>query len=180
MPAGKYLYRVLRDDENPEVGLTARNPEAKDAKVSSHVNGLKKSPYISTTASKEAVEAFYWLAIKYRQKKNKKNSQERIKVVKIDKEKLMKGKDVEIFDLSDEKVRDKYLAGNQKLKNYAKKYEEVLVKGFIPADCITVVNLTDLTELTDDKASSEGYDANDYTPDYEGELVAEASKLKLK
>lgn len=175
MPADKYLYRLLREDEDPSKGLSARNPEAKDAKISSHVNGLKKSPYISTTATKQAIQAYYWLAVK----KNKKTQkQKKFTVVKIDKDKLLKeNKDVEVFDLSDKATRDKYLAGNKKLQNYAAKYEEVLIQGFVPANCITD---EDANALSDSESSSGGYEESDYTPDETESLVSGASKLTLK
>ncbi|XP_053399876.1 uncharacterized protein LOC123557582 isoform X2 [Mercenaria mercenaria] len=161
MPAGKRLYRVLRDDEDPSKGLTARNPEATDAKVSSHVNGLKKSPFISTTASKQAIEAFYWLAIKRYKKSNKSKTEKRFTVVQIDKEKLLEeNKNVEVIDLSDDTIRKKYLSG--KVLNYARKYEEVLVKGFVPAEYIKVL---DVEAMSDSESVSEGFDESDYTMD---------------
>ncbi|XP_053399852.1 uncharacterized protein LOC128546192 [Mercenaria mercenaria] len=161
MPAGKRLYRVLRDDEDPSKGLTARNPEATDAKVSSHVNGLKKSPFISTTASKQAIEAFYWLAIKRYKKSNKSKTEKKFTVVQIDKEKLLEeNKNVEVIDLSDDTVRKKYLSG--KVLNYARKYEEVLVKGFVPAKYVKVL---DVEAMSDSESVSEGFDESDYTMD---------------
>ena len=182
MPAGKYLYRLLREDEDPSNGLSARNPEAKDAKISSHVNGLKESPYISTTATKQAIQAYYWLAEKKNEKKNEEKNekketqkQKKFTVVKIDKDKLLKeNKGVEVFDLSDEATRDKYLAGNNKLQNYAAKYEEVLIQGFVPANCITVEAANALFD------SAGGYEESDYTPDEIESLVSGASKLTLK
>lgn len=175
MPAGKYLYRLLREDEDPSLGLSARNPEAKDAKISSHVNGLKQSPYISTTATKQAIQAYEWLA----RKRNKKTQkQKKFTVVKIDKDKLLKENEgVEVFDLSDKATREKYLAGNKKLKNYAAKYEEVLIKGFVPANCITVV---DVSALSDAESSSLGYEESDYTEDEVESVVSGTSKLTLK
>lgn len=176
MPAGRYLYRLLREDEDPKKGLSARNPEVTNAKVSSHINGLKKSPYISTTASKNAVEAFYWLALKKNEKK--KIKQTRFTIVRIDKDKLLKDcKSVEIIDLSDKSVRDEYLAGNKKLQNYAAKYEEVLIKGFVPAEYVTTI---DINALSDSESSSGGYEESDYTPDEVEELVAGAGQLQLK
>lgn len=176
MPAGKYLYRVLTDDEDPSKGLSARDPSNTTAKVSSHVNGLKKSPYISTTASKHAAQAFYWLAVKKWDKKYKTNGQKTFTIVEIDKNKLIKENgNVEVVDLSDKTVRDNYLEGNKKLQNYAAKYEEVLVKGFIPANCIKEIHLD---TLTDTESSSKGYTEDDYTVDTDG-LVAEAAAMKL-
>nr|BAF03560.1 clam ADP-ribosylating protein CARP-1 [Meretrix lamarckii] len=179
MPAGKYLYRVLRDDEDPSKGLSARNPGATTAKVSSHVNGLKRSPYISTTASKHAAQAFYWLSVKKWAKKNKKereDPQKTFKIVEIDKDTLIKeNKSVEVIDLSDKSVRDEYLKGNKKLQNYAAKYEEVLVKGFIPANCVKEIHLA---ALTDTESSSEGYKENDYDVDTD-DLVAGAAGMTL-
>ena len=83
MPAGKVLYRLLREDEDPSKGLSARNPEAKDAKISSHVNGLKVSPYISTTATIKGIRGFRWLAMTKNKKIQKPKKRKEPIVVKI-------------------------------------------------------------------------------------------------
>ena len=91
-----------------------------------------------------------------------------------------------MFDLSDAGNREKYLAGNKKLQNYAAKYAEVLITGYVPADCIEVV---DVNALSDSESHSEGYEQSDYTADDEDSdytpddiesLESGASKITIK
>ena len=112
---GPFLYRVLRPEENPNIGLIAKNRHAGKT-VLSHVNcGSRKnygSQFISTTASLEV--ALFW------QTKTPK-----LKIAVIDRDLLPK--DTTVIDLTVEANRDRYL-GNAVCKNFAKASEEILLE----------------------------------------------------
>ncbi|XP_063420624.1 uncharacterized protein LOC134705840 [Mytilus trossulus] len=174
MPMQDYIYRVLRDDENTAEGLKARNPEA-NITPSSHIAGKKVSQYISTTATLEAAKTFLGLA-KDRNKK-KKIAQKTYRIVQINVKKLT---NVKIIDLSDPAVLDKYIPKdpenpkyNSMFRNWAKKYEEVLVAGTIPAKCIETIL---------DEVASDNYDPSDYSEseDLVSSLSDDMSALSVK
>lgn len=122
------LYRLLRDDENFHLGLSAKDPNS-NVTVFNHVaygsNGLNNSKYISTCGSLEAVRRFAsksWYGGK---------------IVSINTD-LAPG--VEVIDLRDLSVRQIYIPPNaldiDKFNNFANAFEEVLLVGNIPANCI--------------------------------------------
>lgn len=174
MPMQDYIYRVLRDDENTAEGLKARNPK-QNITPRSHIAGKKDSQYISTTATLGAAKTFLGLA-KDRDKK-KKITQKTYRIVKINVKKLT---NVKIIDLSDPAVLDKYIPKDPKkpkynsmFRNWAKKYEEVLVAGTIPANCI---------ETIEDEVASDNYDPSDYSEseDLVSSLSDDMSALSVK
>lgn len=200
---GDYLYRLLRDDEDPDEGIKARKPEAVNVSVLSHVHGKKDSPYISTTATITAMHAYIKLSII---KKNKKKAKleavhvpqepqsgmpysvfigassppkPEFQVIQINREELEKFQGVEIIDLSLAENRDKHLNESPRAKNYAAKYAEVLVRGFIPADLIEVMNY--ITPLLDADFDQRGYKISDYSngSDDTEELTELTSGLSL-
>ncbi|XP_060602684.1 uncharacterized protein LOC132755782 [Ruditapes philippinarum] len=179
MSSGKYLYRILRDDEESLTGLSARNPEMTNVTVSAHVNGLKKSPNISTSASKKALRAYanFRMAVQNSQREQQNNGpavkDEHFTAVEINKDQLImdKGKEIQIFDLSRDEERDKYLTDGQ--KQFAAKYEEVLIMGFVPAEYVKVI---DVKVMSDDE-----FIQYSNKTDFETELIAgNACQLNVK
>ena len=126
------LWRILRPDEDPKVGLVAKDPQACKT-VISHVNcGSRegyKSQYISTTAS-------YDVALRYKAKGEEKGLTG-LRIAEIDLEDLPETCKLEIVDLTTEENRDKYL-GNAVCKNFAKASCEVLLKCNVPIPCHVV------------------------------------------
>ena len=122
----KPLWRILRPDEDPKVGLVAKDPQACKT-VISHVNcGSRegyKSQYISTTAS-------YDVALRYKAKGEEKGLTG-LRIAEIDLDDLPETCKLEIVDLTTEENRDKYL-GNAVCKNFAKASCEVLLKCNVP------------------------------------------------
>ena len=123
----RYVYRLLNDLDDPSDGLTAKDPFA-DEDVDFHVafgsrSGFE-SQFISTTASYDAVYVF---ALKTYKKY--------VRIVKIDLKKLRDRSDVTVIDLTDEDIRDDHIE-SQRAENFARKSEEVLIVGYIPASCI--------------------------------------------
>lgn len=120
-----YVYRVIRDDENPTQGLFAKNPD-RGMTIEGHVSSGSRnngSQYISTTTD-------YNIA--------KENSvRDNCRIVKIDLNKL--SDNVNIYDLSTDDGRNNYLKGVT-AKNFAKASSEVLLEGYIPADALTLVD----------------------------------------
>ncbi|CAG2221061.1 unnamed protein product [Mytilus edulis] len=174
MPLPAYIYRVLRDDENTAEGLKARNPEA-NITPSSHIAGKRVSQYISTTANLEAATRFLGLA-KDRSKK-KRIIQKTSRIVKINVKRL---KNVKIIDLSDPAVLDEHIPKDPKrpkynsmFRNWATRYEEVLIEGPIPPECI---------ETIEDEVASDNYDPSDYSEneDSVSSLSDDMSALSVK
>lgn len=119
-----YVYRVIRADENPNLGLRAKNPK-RDMSVEGHiVSGSRNygSQYISTTTD-------YNIAKEWAGRDN-------CKIVKIDLNKIPDN--VNIYDLSTENGRNTYLKGIT-VKNFANATKEVLIEGEIPSFAIDVV-----------------------------------------
>lgn len=123
------LYRLLRIDENPSAGLKAKNPTS-SVRVNEHVtNGssfnANPSRYISCCKSLEAVRRFA-------------NNQQRI--VKID----LDGNNPtihSIIDLTDLATLNNYIPmSNDKGRNFANAFQEVLIEGYIPPECISEVS----------------------------------------
>lgn len=119
-----YVYRVIRSDENPKLGLKAKNPE-RNMSVEGHiVSGSRNygSQYISTTTD-------YNIAKDWAAKDN-------CRIVKIDLNKIPEN--VNIYDLSTDEGRNIFLKGIS-AKNFAKASKEVLLEGEIPSLAIEVV-----------------------------------------
>ena len=128
----KPLWRILRPDEDPKVGLVAKDPQACKT-VLSHVNcGSRKgykSQFISTTAS-------YNVALHYKAKGEEKGLTG-LRIAEIYLDYLPATCKLEIVDLTTEENRYKYL-GNAVCKNFAKASCEVLLKCNVPIPCHVV------------------------------------------
>ena len=128
----KPLWRILRPDEDPKVGLVAKDPQACKT-VISHVNcGSRegyKSQYISTTAS-------YDVALRYKAKGEEKGLTG-LRIAEIYLDELPETCKLEIVDLTTEENLDKYL-GNAVCKNFAKASREVLLTCNVPIPCHVV------------------------------------------
>lgn len=121
-----YVYRVLRPEENPKLGLFAKNPE-RNITIEGHVlNGSKPnfhgSQYISTTTDYNVAKAYA--------------QQDGSRIVKIDLNKVPDT--VNIYDLSTKVGQDVYLKGITS-KNWANSSKEVLLEGTIPPEALTII-----------------------------------------
>lgn len=116
-----YVYRVIRPDEDPTIGIAAKNPSASET-IARHVRyGSKRwfrSQYISTTRSLDV--AINWWAKKPGNR-----------IVRIDVRKVYN----RVVDLSTEIGRRLYLE-NQIQRNFAKAFQEVIVEFYIPPAAI--------------------------------------------
>ncbi|XP_068741737.1 uncharacterized protein [Montipora capricornis] len=125
----KTLFRLLRPDENPLVGIVAKNPLATKT-VLSHVNCGGRhnyaSQYISATTSLAVAE--HYKAVKEKQ------GLTGLRIAEIDLDALPKSCPLDIVDLTSKENRDKYL-GNAVCKNFAKASWEVLLKCDVPIPC---------------------------------------------
>ncbi len=117
--SGNILYRVVRDDENIIGGIVAKNPEATYTLDQFVRNGTRmQTQYIATTRSYAVAKA--WAA------------KGGFRIVAIDATKI----EGTIIDLTKAAMREETLE-NPIARNYAKKSEEVIIKGKIPAKAIT-------------------------------------------
>ncbi|XP_061174819.1 uncharacterized protein LOC133183965 [Saccostrea echinata] len=118
-------YRLLRPDEDPNKGLFAKRPYSDAVSVEDHVtSGSKKgqaSRYISCCKTLDAVKDF---AKKSRNKR----------IVKI----TNKNGSFKAIDLTDLFNQMKYFPSNQKAKNYANRFQEVLILDFVPPECLAL------------------------------------------
>ena len=124
----EYLYRVLRNDEDTSNGIRAQNPNANKTIEEYVLNGSKyryTSQYISTTASSHAAEDFA------RKGYNYVPGSRRIAVINTGRI----GSSVEYTDLTDPNVLYEEIE-DEKAHNFARKFEEVIIKGVIPAESI--------------------------------------------
>ena len=120
---GGKVYRVIRPDENPAQGLTAKNPSATYTPEGHILNGSKskfKSQYISTTTDINIARE--WA------------NQTGNRIVEIDLSQVS-GR---VIDLSTDVGRNTYLKGAT-AKGFAKGSLEVLIEGFIPPEAIKLV-----------------------------------------
>jgi RHS repeat-associated protein len=112
----QYVYRALQVGENPNNGLSARLADAGD-KISSHVNGLKNSQWISTSRSG---------TITFNKWYTPGNGFVQIDLTKVESE---------IVDISNG------IPGmeNTRPSNWARAFQEVLIKNYIPPDAIKIM-----------------------------------------
>ncbi len=121
---GNFVYRLLRDDENPAAGIVAKRPGFQYPKgINTHVlHGSRKwfkgDKWISTARDPKALLP---------------HAKPNQRLVRID---LDKASNTKITDLSDAGVRESVLTGDR-AKGYAKASTEVLVEGTIPPDAIS-------------------------------------------
>lgn len=128
-----YVYRLLRPDESYEDDIEAKDTNSNTSVFEHVVYGSQmgqESRYISTCGSLEALMDF------------ESKSGDPGDKIKIDINNLPDN--VEIIDLRDYFERMKYIEGDdedeiRKFNNFANKFEEVLIAGYIPASCIQLV-----------------------------------------
>jgi hypothetical protein len=117
------VYRVLRPDENPAIGLFPKNPNAR-ASLRYHVRyGSRpgvQTQFISTT--KSLAKAREWAR------------QTGARIVAIDLEKVARS-GARIYDLTKKSVANKYLR-DLPARNLAKGMQEVVIRGSIPKEAI--------------------------------------------
>lgn len=117
----RFLYRVIRPDENPAKGLFPRNPNATYLPEGHIVNGsrrdFKGSQYISTTTDPRVAE-------KWAEKTGN-------RIVEIQRDRVQGT----IIDLSTDRGRSAHLRGTT-ARNFARSSSEVLIDGMVPAQAI--------------------------------------------
>ncbi|KAK3106226.1 hypothetical protein FSP39_017484 [Pinctada imbricata] len=126
----KFVYRLLNEMEMPEHGLRAKNPSA-CVSIQEHVekgSWGRPSQFISTAASLHAVKQFATRSVSPRKR-----------IVKIDLRKVEESSEAAVFDLTSKENRENYLT-SEKAQNFARKFQEVLIRGYVPADCIEVIS----------------------------------------
>ena len=125
-----YLYRLLKPDEwNARTnGIVAQCPEA-NVSVLQHVayGSHSNSQYISTSASWGGILEFARHSTVFPKK-----------VAQINRARFI---NVEVIDLTDPHVRGMHLGGDSRAYNFAKKFEEILIVGYIPPDYVTAINV---------------------------------------
>lgn len=123
----KILYRLLRADEDPAKGLTAKDPNS-DVTVDFHVsygsNG-SDSRYISCSKTLEGITEFASHSTTFPRR-----------IVRI--ELNENDPDINIIDLTNYYKRIQHVF-TQRGINFARKFDEVLVEGRIRAECITLI-----------------------------------------
>lgn len=138
-PKENIVYRVIREDEDPDKGIFAKAPEREEITIAGHVNngsrpGFKGSKYISTTKS-------FQVAFENATKNiNDGNSSQDLRIIQIDLNKVTN----KYYDLTDPETQDKYLVSKagkpwQRVRNYANKSQELLIEYSIPKEAITLL-----------------------------------------
>jgi len=118
--AADIVYRVIRNDENPALGLFAKNPSATYSPEAHIINGSRPgwaSQYISTT--RDPVIAQFWA------------DKDGCRIVAIDLNKV----NGTVYDFSSRMTRNTWLQGNT-ARNFAGSSREVLIEGSVPAHAI--------------------------------------------
>ena len=127
----EYAFRLLNEKEDPSKELKAKNPRA-EVDVATHVGSGsspgKKSQFISASTTYHAIRYF-----------TERSYRDHVTVVKIDLRKLRETADVKIIDLNDISTRMQYLESGSKAWNFANRFHEILIVGFVPPECIQVV-----------------------------------------
>ena len=135
VPKSRVVYRLLRWDEQSANGINAKDPDSKVSVFHHVIRGScadQNSRYISTCGSLNAVNDF----------KSKSKAPGDIVAIQLDK--LYQD---QIIDLRNPWIRHKCAVPNdiieekfkRKFENYARKFEEVLLIGFVPPKAITIV-----------------------------------------
>jgi hypothetical protein len=120
-----YVYRVIRPDEMPHKGLTAKMPGDTHYTIEGHIlhgnrKSFKGSRFISTTRDLDVAKKYA--------------KQDQRIIVRIDLNQIYS----QIYDLSTQAGRDEYLKGRTS-RNWAGKSAEVLIEDFIPPEAIDLI-----------------------------------------
>ena len=143
------VYRLLREDEDREKGIVAKDPESTTSVVH-HVLQFEKgkeesyqqSKYISTCKNLQAiieVSSFKMPSRCY-------------PVVQIDLDSIPPGY-IQIIDLCDPLVRESYAkkitddSYKEKFENFVKEFQEILLIGHVPNTCIHIVSVNRMENL---------------------------------
>ncbi|KAK3101051.1 hypothetical protein FSP39_000589 [Pinctada imbricata] len=128
-----YLYRLLRFDEDPEKGLTAKAPSANIRLVDHVAYGSRgrSSQYISTCSNYRSVMELASIC-----------RDGHIRIVKIDLRRLPSN--VRVFDLTSNLNRklnfeDRDGAAYCNANVHAERFSEVVIVGHIPSDCVELI-----------------------------------------
>jgi hypothetical protein len=135
------LYRLLRPDEDWQLGVSAKDPNSTKSVFDHVINGSSwgwQSKYIATCGSLNSVLTFRSKSVN--PGKIVQISEDNLPVVKID-----------LRTSSNRSIH--YLPGNDsnelinKFNNYANKFEEVLLVGDVPASHIKPMNESDFASV---------------------------------
>jgi len=123
----RFLYRVLRDDENPEEnGLTAKNPDANESLENYVANGSRnmKSQYISCSNNLRSAKDFG----------NKKFQQPPFRIAILDRNKIESDDSITVYDVSDGGYG--YDFTDSRAINFARFFGEVILQGHVPKEYV--------------------------------------------
>jgi hypothetical protein len=133
------LYRLLRQEENWELGLMANNPNSYTSVFDHVTKGSSsecRSPYISTCGSLNSV-----IKLKSKSKTHEAQivriSEDNLPVVKIDLRTLSNRKHHYVPDTDSNESINRYNC-------FARVYEEVLLVGYVPKTHVELMNESDL------------------------------------
>ena len=137
----RYVYRVLRPDEDPHEDLSCKDSTSKRSLAEHVETGLRTpSRYISTTVSFE--KAKQWLETAD-ERTSRRYGNKRTTIVRIDISEI-KSRYPQIansaFDLTRASNRN-YFLENDTQKKFAGAYEEVVFVKCIPSEVVTVVHV---------------------------------------
>jgi len=125
-----YLFRVLRDDENPKMfGLTAKNPFANESLEYYVANGSwdMKSQYMSCSNNLQSALEFG----------NKKFQQPPFRIATLDRNKIKNDTSITVYDVSDGGYG--YGFTNDEAINFARHFCEVILQGHVPKEYVVDV-----------------------------------------
>ena len=142
----RYVYRVLRPDEDPSENLTCKDPYSIRS-IAQHVeSGLRiPSKYISTTSSFEKAKKWLETANEQTSWKYKKK---RTTIVSIDVSEIKSNYPKiakSAIDLTEAQNRN-YFLETEKQEKFACAYQEVMFVKCIPSEVVTVVYMKDRYE----------------------------------
>ena len=136
--SSRYVYRVLRPDEDPKKNLTCKDSSSKRSLAEHVETGLTvPSQYISTTSSLEKAKKWLGTADKNTSQEygNKRSTIVKIDVAKVRSEYPQIAESA--IDLTKEKNRN-YFLENKTQRDFADAYQEVIFPKCIPSKVVTV------------------------------------------
>ena len=160
----RYVYRVLRPDEDSARDLTCSDSSSKRSLAEHVETGLRiPSKYISTTSSLEMAKK--WLE-KADENTSRKYRNERNTIVKIDVARIKSNYPNianSAIDLTNGVNREHFLE-NEKQKSFAAAYQEVVFQKYIPSDVVSVVHIKGMGHIENPQpivARNYRYDSSD-------------------